>query len=113
MTYADLIEEAFRKRAEATGTSAFWGAARVLDETRSVEMLSMWVPVTLQTLVDSGNATPEQIAEYEAQEAQRKAEWKRIPLRRRMSIRWHVWASMKRRAIHDRLFPDFAEREDY
>lgn len=76
-----------------------------------VEKIATWVPVSLETLIDAGFARPEQIAEYEANEAKRDAERKAMPLRRRLSIRWSMWKWRTRRSLHHRLFADF-ERED-
>lgn len=82
----------------------------------TVQKIATWVPITLEALVDSGNASPEQIAEYKRLEAERAAEqkaaWTALPLRRRISIRWSTWKWQTRRDLHHRFFADF-EREDY
>ena len=77
----------------------------------TVRKMTVLIPMSLEMLIDAGMASPEQVAEYEAAEARRKAEHRVLPLRRRLSIWWAVKRWSFRRSLHHRLFADF-ERED-
>jgi hypothetical protein len=79
-------------------------------ETRPVTESAAWMPVTLELLVDSGQATPGQMAEYHARRAAQREALRSVPMRYRVAARlWLLrWRVAER--IHAR-FTDHCERE--
>ena len=71
-----------------------------MTEPITVEKMTAWMPVTLEWLIDSGSATPEQIAEYEAPEAARPKPSRRV----RFAVwRWYARDRLRQR-VHHALF---------
>ena len=71
-----------------------------MTEPITVEKMTAPMYVTLEWLIDSGNATPEQVAEYEAREAARPKPSRRV----RFAVwRWQVRDRLRQR-VHHALF---------
>ena len=58
----------------------------------TVEVIEAWVPMSIEDIIDSGLATPEILAEYDAMQAEGRARWNALPWSVRTWRTVLIWA---------------------